>query len=847
MPLRLLLTSLVASLGILSVAQAQPSSSPEPPPITAAPAASPPVVTRDPVNTVLDANRTNSSTISVIVTGLAPFTFQWQRDGEDYGAPVQQQSGTHFLSLPTVPSSAGKYRCVITNADGTATSAEATITVVPYPPVVLFPPNSWVAVADGNRSAWLSVTVLGHTPYTFQWQRDGENYGPAVVQTDHENHITVPMLEENSGTYTCVITNPSGTTVSEAALLLFRPSGTAIQRTPHRLVHPGDRLCLTTDVFTTSSVLKYEWQFNARKIPIVYPYATYHITSATYAHAGSYRLLTLTSKGTITSDYATLGVVEGADRRVVAVAGKPLTLTIKTAGAGLIYAWKRMDGQPLNPAHMTGISSPSLKIAKPSKEEHDGVYYCEVSRSDIATPLRSGLITVTLESEKPQMDPIELPVGKVALKYAGYQFKASHTPTRFNVSGLPGGLKCDPLSGIVSGMPITFGTFNVKVSATNPLGTSAVATVKLTVFKLDRELVSTFFGLMKAEGDEWAPFATCSLTVSESGHFTGKVGTTYDGYNDRINSGRLVTFTIAGELVQDETGRFTGLSSGYVEPNADTLTGPATHYLSLTWDAVNGMGCIRLSYNYAGSWKLPVALERNPWNSRTNPALHLTGYHTAEIAQPEVSPTSNAAGSGYAGFTVTTGGTFTFAGRLPDGSAFAVPAFLSKDGRVSLLTWLYGYKGQLAGHFSLSTGTPPYYRDSAVAGAMQWQRPPSTLVAKEGVSNDYFNGIDRVLAVRGARYLPPSLPLVTSPYMMNGQSPPPLNISLVAQGGGTDDTFFSDASLTTGHKASFPAWEPYRPMNFNSITFNPATGTFTGSATYLTFKEGSGAVLAATP
>ena len=51
--------------------------------------------------------------------------------------------------------------------------------------------------------------------------------------------------------------------------------------------------------------------------------------------------------------------------------------------------------------------------------------------------------------------------------YAGYTITANNSPTSYSVSGLPAGLSCDTNSGIISGVPIQTGTFNVTIRATN--------------------------------------------------------------------------------------------------------------------------------------------------------------------------------------------------------------------------------------------------------------------------------------------------------------------------------------------------------------------------------------------
>jgi T5SS/PEP-CTERM-associated repeat protein len=52
-----------------------------------------------------------------------------------------------------------------------------------------------------------------------------------------------------------------------------------------------------------------------------------------------------------------------------------------------------------------------------------------------------------------------------------YQITASNTPTSYDATGLPAGLKVDAATGLISGKPLKEGTFTVTLSATNASGT----------------------------------------------------------------------------------------------------------------------------------------------------------------------------------------------------------------------------------------------------------------------------------------------------------------------------------------------------------------------------------------
>ena len=61
-----------------------------------------------------------------------------------------------------------------------------------------------------------------------------------------------------------------------------------------------------------------------------------------------------------------------------------------------------------------------------------------------------------------------------------YRITATNSPTSYGASGLPAGLSVDPSTGLISGTPNDFGTFQVQISASNSKGTGT-ATLTLTI------------------------------------------------------------------------------------------------------------------------------------------------------------------------------------------------------------------------------------------------------------------------------------------------------------------------------------------------------------------------------
>ncbi len=87
--------------------------------------ASAPAITVQPVQQLVNAG--GAVTFSLTVTGTGPFTYQWRRNGEAIPAATAAE-----LTLASVqPANAGAYSVVVTNASGSVTSRDVTLSVIP--------------------------------------------------------------------------------------------------------------------------------------------------------------------------------------------------------------------------------------------------------------------------------------------------------------------------------------------------------------------------------------------------------------------------------------------------------------------------------------------------------------------------------------------------------------------------------------------------------------------------------------------------------------------------------------------------------------------------------------------
>ncbi len=89
---------------------------------TTAAATTPPSIVTHPQN----ARVTEGATVSFVVEAVGAQSYQWQEDGVSIAGQI---SSTLALQSPQLSQSGNRYRCVVTNAHGSVTSNEATLTV----------------------------------------------------------------------------------------------------------------------------------------------------------------------------------------------------------------------------------------------------------------------------------------------------------------------------------------------------------------------------------------------------------------------------------------------------------------------------------------------------------------------------------------------------------------------------------------------------------------------------------------------------------------------------------------------------------------------------------------------
>ena len=167
-----------------------------------------PSITTGPVSQTV--NPGDAVTFLAAAIGDPTPTFQWMKGGKDL--PGETRSTLSLAKVTTAD--AGDYAVVVTNPAGSATSG-AVLTVRIAPSITTGPVGQTI---DPGDPVTFRVTAAGSPPLTYQWRKHG-------VELSGETRDVLALAKATAAdadTYDVVVTNPAGSVVSAAAVLVVR-------------------------------------------------------------------------------------------------------------------------------------------------------------------------------------------------------------------------------------------------------------------------------------------------------------------------------------------------------------------------------------------------------------------------------------------------------------------------------------------------------------------------------------------------------------------------------------------------------------------------------------------------
>lgn len=172
---------------------------------------SPPIVTTQPTNQTVTTGQ--SATFAVVAAGLAPLSYQWQKNGANITGAM---SSSYTTPATTSADNSSTFDVIVSDATGSVTSNRATLTVDPaaMPPSITTQPANQTVTAGQN--ATFTVVAAGTAPLSYQWQKNGTNVTGATSSS-----YTTPATTtaDNNSTFDVVVSNLAGSVTSNTAAL----------------------------------------------------------------------------------------------------------------------------------------------------------------------------------------------------------------------------------------------------------------------------------------------------------------------------------------------------------------------------------------------------------------------------------------------------------------------------------------------------------------------------------------------------------------------------------------------------------------------------------------------------
>lgn len=246
------------------------------------------------------AFETQTAYFDVGVEGTSPLSYQWYRNG----VPIPGATGpTYTTPALTAADNGARFSITVSNAEGSVTSNEATLTVLPAPTITTPPANQ---IVDVGATASFTVTATG-SGLSYQWRKDDL----PIAGANAASYTTPATTAADDGAlYSVDVVNGAGLVTSAPATLTVRGPAAIATAPLSQTVAVGESAIF--GVRATGGELSYQWRRGSTDIPG----ATGHIYVTPPATVGddgaSFSVVVSNARGTATSTAATLSVVAGA-------------------------------------------------------------------------------------------------------------------------------------------------------------------------------------------------------------------------------------------------------------------------------------------------------------------------------------------------------------------------------------------------------------------------------------------------------------------------------------------------------------------------------------------------------
>ncbi len=168
-----------------------------------------PTITTQPVSQAVVEGA--SVTLSVVASGSSTLAYQWRKGG----VAINSVTAATVIIAAVSAADAGDYDVVVSSADGSVTSAVATLTVSTATGAPTIGTQPVAQSVNTGASATFSVVASGTGTLAYQWYQDGA----AVAGATASSYTIGTVATTHAGSYTVVVSNANGAVTSAAATL----------------------------------------------------------------------------------------------------------------------------------------------------------------------------------------------------------------------------------------------------------------------------------------------------------------------------------------------------------------------------------------------------------------------------------------------------------------------------------------------------------------------------------------------------------------------------------------------------------------------------------------------------
>jgi autotransporter-associated beta strand protein len=797
-----------------------------------------------------------STTFNAVVTGPGPYTAVWFKRINNVDTAVQtspaiavplqaNKFASSFTILEVAEADQADYVCRFTSTISpslVATSNPATLTVRDAVSNVVATRTRNPGPTYQGETILFSVTATGEATLSYKWFKNGAEQ---VGKTTSTLSVTIPATQTTTDVYYARVTNPLNSVDSNLVSLQALDPRPVLSSGPlaSRTVLSGENLSMSVSA-TGRPDIRYQWKKNAVNIAGANS-GDFIANAITVAQGGTYTAeISNPTTTKLTAGPAEIVVVDSSTKIVPVKLAAPFFTLTANVGRGtktsVTYKWfKRNFVLDVNDElvavdtaisttdtrftgeEYTGIAVNTLKVANAIADD-DGLYVCKVKGTDNVEVIGC-FQDVKVYDAKPVNQTLTTLKSGIVGGYYTEQIVVdparNFAPVSYIVTGLPLGLTFDKNTGFISGRPTTAGTYNkVITSAKNDIGESVKITSTIVINTLPTGIAGTYAGPVTRHpvlnGNLGGRF---DMVVTNTGTVSGKVTFGSAPTTPRLFTGGVLEIDVTGAVQTNATIRIPAKTTVPTLPaltlvfklNRTTGIGTAPPAIVLE-DATISDGTNTTAFkgwrnNWAATAVANVSAKADAYAGDYTFGMMLPG------GSPLIGNSQVPQGSGFGIFKVATAGSFTLAGRTPDGEMLTGAYWIGPNGEFFIFQALYTttIKGSILGELRIESNTPS--TDNDIFGDVTHVRPPNSAAVTASVSRAYRSGFGTAviatgvtpttvtqpvpLVAVGGRYI---VPPTTGPSVFMGLTPttdPVRNAELI----------FSEDGVLPARTSVFPA------------------------------------------